>query len=103
MPHQSRKGTRIGVAVCIDEWREYVEARPFFLPRARKSLQVCFDPKRWIGRHAVFPASKPQQDEAQLVAPRFQNEAVNEGVIKFPFFGFEHLPGNGCEGGIDVL
>ena len=101
VPHQGRKGVRIGVAVGIAEGAEHFDALTARDLGAREALEILLEPVGRVAGRTVLPGGEPQKHEVQVVTPRIPDDAIRHSEVELAFLGFDLGPGNARQDGVE--
>ena len=96
------EGAGVGVADGGAEGREAFGASAVAGEYAGEAVGVGLDPGGDIAGVGVLPRAKPEDDELEVVSACSFEEAVDCLEIEFAFFGFDGLPGDGEQYGVEM-
>src|SRR5882757_2772485 len=102
MAHQIRKGMCISISNHRAERRQSLCVHAIAHLDSREALGIRLDPCRRVTGKRVLPGTKPQKYNFEIVFAGTFEETIYTTEIKFSFLGFDRLPRDGQQYGIQV-
>ncbi len=100
--HQGGKGAAVGARGFFAERREDFQWQAFGGDFAGKTLRIGENPGRRVFGEGILPAAEPERDEANILLARDVDPVVEDGEIEAAFFGFDLVPSDWHEHGVEV-